>query len=190
MQDRVPLYPGRVKLTPVSGQENTYDMVRADQPSQEGTPINKNSLLKDATAALYGLGADAVPDDVFCATKEWIDGFSENSVHCIFGKRTGNGSHEGFSISFPQKPKLILLYTNVLSEGWHKGQSFFCAIGEDETHVMGSYSPNSGSYLEVSVIEVVWSSNSVTIKPSEWSNRDNNYPFNAPGIRYGYTIFM
>lgn len=39
--DRVPTYPGRVKLTPVSGQANTYDMVRADEPVEEGTPINK-----------------------------------------------------------------------------------------------------------------------------------------------------
>ena len=67
MQDRVPLHPGRVKLTPVAGQENTYDMTRADEPTQEGTPLNKATLLKDATAALYGLGADAVPDDVFAA---------------------------------------------------------------------------------------------------------------------------
>ena len=65
MQDRVPLYPGRVTLTPVAGQINTYDMTRADQPTQEGTPINKATLLKDATAALFGLGADALPDDAF-----------------------------------------------------------------------------------------------------------------------------
>lgn len=64
MQDRVPLYPGRVTLTPVSGQANTFDLVRADQPTQEGTPLNKASLLKDTTAALFGLGTDAVPDDV------------------------------------------------------------------------------------------------------------------------------
>lgn len=64
MKDRVPLYPGRVKLTPVSGQANTYDMVRADSPTQAGTPLNKASLLKDATAALFGLGAEAVPDDL------------------------------------------------------------------------------------------------------------------------------
>lgn len=41
VEDRVPTYPGRVTLTPVSGQENTYDMVRADLPVVEGTPINK-----------------------------------------------------------------------------------------------------------------------------------------------------
>ena len=52
MKDRLPLYPGRVKLNPVTGQENTYDMVRADSPVQEGTPLNKASLLKDATAVL------------------------------------------------------------------------------------------------------------------------------------------
>ena len=63
MQDRDPTYPGRVTLTPVSGQANTYDMERADRPLQEGTPLNKESLLKDATAALFGLGTDAVPDD-------------------------------------------------------------------------------------------------------------------------------
>lgn len=67
MQDRVSLHPGRVKLVPVAGQENTYDMVRADSPTQEGTPLNKDSLLKDATAALFGLGADAVPDDAFAS---------------------------------------------------------------------------------------------------------------------------
>ena len=39
--DRIPLYPGRVKLTPVAGQENTYDMVRADEPIEPGTPINR-----------------------------------------------------------------------------------------------------------------------------------------------------
>ena len=64
MQDRVPLYPGRVKMTPVAGQANTFDMVRADDPTQAGTPLNKATLLKDATAALYGLGTGAVPDDV------------------------------------------------------------------------------------------------------------------------------
>lgn len=67
MQDRVSLYPGRVKLEPVAGQANLYDLTRADQPTQEGTPLNKASLLKDATASLLGLGTSAVPDDAFLA---------------------------------------------------------------------------------------------------------------------------
>lgn len=73
MKDRVPLYPGRVKMTPVAGQANTYDMVRADDPTQAGTPLNKASLLKDATAALFGLTAAAVPDDVLA----WIGKYAQ-----------------------------------------------------------------------------------------------------------------
>lgn len=49
--DRIPTYPGRVKLTPVSGQTNTYDLTRADLPIEAGTPINK--ALFDSKA--YGL---------------------------------------------------------------------------------------------------------------------------------------
>lgn len=41
VKDRIPTYPGRVKLVPVEGQENVYDMVRVDSPTEEGTPINK-----------------------------------------------------------------------------------------------------------------------------------------------------
>ena len=63
MKDRVPLYPGRVKLTPVAGQANTYDMSRADSPQQEGTPINKATLLSDETAALIWPDASTRPAD-------------------------------------------------------------------------------------------------------------------------------
>ena len=63
--DRVPKYPGRVKLIPVSGQANTYDLVRADDPLVAGTPINKalfESIVSVAEATLtvsgWTLGAD------------------------------------------------------------------------------------------------------------------------------------
>lgn len=80
MQDRVPLYPGRVTLTPVSGQANTFDLLRADQPTQEGTPLNKASLLKDATAALYGLGTDAVPDDALHLLSRFQSGLGNEYI--------------------------------------------------------------------------------------------------------------
>lgn len=50
VKDRIPTYPGRVKLTPVAGQANTYDMVRADEPIEPGTPINK--VLLDSKASV------------------------------------------------------------------------------------------------------------------------------------------
>lgn len=42
--DRVPKYAGRVKLTPVSGQDNVYTMERADAPTVVGTPLDKATL--------------------------------------------------------------------------------------------------------------------------------------------------
>lgn len=88
MQDRTPQYPGRVTLTPVEGQANTYDMVRADQPTQAGTPLNKANLLKDTTAALFGLGTGAVPDDVL----GWLGKYNEHWWSLFHDK-----SSEGYS---------------------------------------------------------------------------------------------
>lgn len=82
MQDRVSLYPGRVTLTPVAGQANTYDMERADSPTQAGTPLSKASLLKDATIAQFGLGSGAVPDDVFA----WLGKYNEHWWSLLHGQ--------------------------------------------------------------------------------------------------------
>lgn len=66
MHDRQPKYPGRIKLRDIeTGEEKIYDMTMADEPTVEGdAPVTKN-LLKQQTAALFGLGSDAVPDDMF-----------------------------------------------------------------------------------------------------------------------------
>lgn len=61
MRNRIPTYPGRVKLTPVTGMTNVYTMVRADEPTDEGTPLNKATLLSDATAEKLRFAADADP---------------------------------------------------------------------------------------------------------------------------------
>lgn len=43
-KDRAPLYPGRIILTPVAGAINTYDLVRADEPTEAGTPLDKSTI--------------------------------------------------------------------------------------------------------------------------------------------------
>lgn len=106
-QDRVPTYPGRVKMTPVSGQENIYDLTRADNPVVEGTKLNKvffdsiqpqigdikvttrtdlgdNWLLCNGEVvdgAKYPELASLVPADV---SKEWagLKTFELNQTHC------------------------------------------------------------------------------------------------------------
>lgn len=66
MKDRQP-YPGKegmVKLTLTNGQVLEGKLEMADDPLEPGDPLNKATLLKDSTAELFGLGTDAVPDDV------------------------------------------------------------------------------------------------------------------------------
>ena len=67
MKDRKPRHPGRVKLEPVAGQENVFDMTRADDPEDPGTPMNKQTLLTDEAAADVGLDPDGdhTPNDAF-----------------------------------------------------------------------------------------------------------------------------
>lgn len=69
--DRVPTKPGRVLITPEDGSEPFYAvMTRADEPEQEGTPINKELLDNMTKAENIGvseevqslLGADNVDD--------------------------------------------------------------------------------------------------------------------------------
>ena len=69
VKDRTSTYPGRVKLTPVTGQTNTYDMERADVPVEEGTPINKKlfdnkayALTKDVIVYVDNSGDDTNGD--------------------------------------------------------------------------------------------------------------------------------
>lgn len=67
MKDRKPRHPGRVKLEPVAGQENVFDMTRADDPEDPGTPMNKQTMLTDEAAADVGLDPDGdyTPNDAF-----------------------------------------------------------------------------------------------------------------------------
>ena len=42
--DRVPTYPGRVRLIPVEDRPGLYDIVRDDVPVVEGTPLDKAAI--------------------------------------------------------------------------------------------------------------------------------------------------
>lgn len=71
MRNRIPTYPGRVHLAPVEGQANVFDLTRADQPQDPGTPLNKGTLLSDDVEALiWGAAADRTPNDAFGKVSE------------------------------------------------------------------------------------------------------------------------
>lgn len=59
VKDRVPTYPGRVKLTKTNGTSEYVTLERADAPTQEGTPINKalfDSIKTDVDSKVSKLG--------------------------------------------------------------------------------------------------------------------------------------
>lgn len=87
--DRVPTYPGRVVMTPVNGQANTYDLRRADQPISEGTPINKAlldqkayTLTESVTVYVSKSGSDSTGDGSsakpFLTVQKAIDSIPKN----------------------------------------------------------------------------------------------------------------
>ena len=60
-KDRVPKYAGRVKLTPVSGQNNIYTMERADEPTEQGTPLDKATFDSIIKSRLTGRFYNVMP---------------------------------------------------------------------------------------------------------------------------------
>ena len=122
MQDRVSLYPGRVKLEPVTGQANLYDLTRADQPTQEGTPLNKANLLSDATAAaIKALLASqtenpATPNEalnILAQAVEDVATVAAGKCSMDTSTYTGNGKYGSanpVTLTFPQKPLLVIVF--------------------------------------------------------------------------------
>ena len=144
MQDREPTYPGRVTLTPVYGMANTYDMERADRPLQEGTPLNKANLLKDATAALFGLGTDAVPDDALHLLSRFQSGLGNEY---IWAKSQYQEIKTSSSLSFSGKNTSSILCSNQITLDSSGNISLFNPETYTLTQIEGNRSILKGKYV-------------------------------------------
>lgn len=61
--------------------------------SQKGTPLNKATLLKDATALLFGLTTEAVPDDVFALLERFNNGLGNEYIWKKYLQTSGEESY-------------------------------------------------------------------------------------------------
>lgn len=179
MQDRVPVNPGRVLITPENGSAAYYaTMTRADNPTQAGTPLNKASLLKDATAALFGLGTDAVPDDALSAIKTLIDGANANAnakAKIATGSYVGTGKYGSSnpnSLTFDFAPKMIIA---VYGGKAYNGQLYYpiLMLLNPLDAWVNSYSGDSGIGGAKTV--VTWGENTVSWYSTESANSQLNY---------------
>lgn len=117
MQDRIATYPGRVRLTPVTGETDVYDLERADEPIQSGTPINKQTLLTDEAAAEAQAAAGAaappgVPSEAVKMLAGAIDDLNGKAIRMEIGGYTGTGTYGSANpctLTFSFQPSVVIL---------------------------------------------------------------------------------
>lgn len=95
-----------------------FNGINAAGWEQIGDALGKNALLKDATAALFGLGAEALPDDVLAAIKSTFNSQAENiasKAKIVTGSFTGTSAGTSSNtttktLTFGFTPKIVLMH--------------------------------------------------------------------------------
>ena len=171
MKDRVPKHPGRVTLTPVPGQTNTYDRARADEPIVAGDALNKANLLPDDVAQALGLAQENPQvKDALLLLAEWA---------CrVVGQYTGTGTYgsaDSNRLTFSRPPKMVFIgpssrYGGVVKILWPGAT------------IAGSY------YDSRSLLHVSWSDDNCTVS---WASyEDAEHQCNSKGVLYQYVAFL
>lgn len=110
-----------------------------------GDSLGKAELLKDDTAALFGLTSDAVPDEVLAAIRPLITQAGQSGLDrakIAAGSYTGNGASY-MPVNLPFTPKAVLVMQNGLNSGSNYG------------NYGGFATTGSPAKNEVAVIEIV-----------------------------------
>lgn len=95
--------------------------------------FKQDGLLSAATIALFGLGADSVPDDVFKKIKSMFDDAQTDvseRAKVVVGSRTGGGTTT-VTLNFESPPKLVIYYGRPASS--------------DFIYIEGTYAYSNGS---------------------------------------------
>lgn len=160
MQDRVSANPRRRLITPENGQPAFYATVEmADNPTVLGTPLNKASLLTDATAALFGLGADAVPDDVLEKARSLITTAQNaaNSANSNANSRLQikTGSYVGTGTNGVDNPTVVNIRATpkVFIVSYYRSSSPQGAIWIEGMESLGTITSGSGANNSSIVVE-------------------------------------
>ena len=127
VKDRIPTYPGRVKLVPVQGQADTYDMVRADEPVEVGTPINK--ALFDSITGTISDAVQAIDNKIFEMTQR------------VEGRNLANGAPFGL-----YENGVLVPYYKVRND--YNGSGRVLALRADITHIAVLYDQNKYYYSQ------------------------------------------
>ena len=142
MKDRNVQYPYRFHVRPVAGTDDICEIIPAPGTVYEdGTFWNKQNVLQDAVAALYGKDPSATPNEIFASIASKLQGqvpVFESGSYYGTTDHTNTGK-EPKTIQFNYKPMVLFIQSNfpVGSKprvdygalyGWQRGCTYY-AIG-------------------------------------------------------------
>lgn len=158
--------------------------------SQQGTPLNKDTLLKDATAQLYGLTpSTAVPDDVFQILAQaalyktvgptaGLYDVSDNLLLKLPGVQIETGSYVGTG-TYGRNNK------NSLTFGIEPLVVMVCRSDSSSYASFLNPCKKSAGYQNYGLSDLTWSDKSLS-----WNNQYNaDYQLNRSNTTYYYIAF-
>ena len=177
MKDRIPTYPGRVTLTPVTGQANTFDMAMADSPTEAGTALNKANLLTDTVAAAIAALTSTTPDTPNEALAELAAAFT-GRAKIETGSYTGTGTYGSSnlnSLTFGFVPKFVIVIEDHTASGtYHITNGLFVNPGRSGVYQYTSTGAGAALRLTWSNTTLSWYGTSALIQLNT-NNRDYVY---------------
>lgn len=151
MMDRVAANPGRMRITPESGDPAFYATLEmADNPSVVGTPLNKANLLTDETATAIGLNSSATPNMAFSYLNSTVKS-SKSSADTSFSnmawKQIGTADLANLTLSSAKKAtftinlaksisslsEMIITCEDFVVSTSSYGGNFWCTITFEDT---------------------------------------------------------
>lgn len=190
MEDRIPTpgQDGRVLITPENGSAPFYATIAmADNPTNPGTPLNKQTFLQDSTEILlFGDAGNRTVDDVFQKLSEAAM-FPSNTgiLETILGvpipvgvelvTYTGTGASTK-KVTFDTDTDVFLVAGNLAFIMGQVGKNWAILTCKDTTY--------SESFVDE--VAVAWSGSTVTFSNSidpRYCVNTNNKPYWAIGIK-------
>ena len=129
MKDRESTYPGRVTLTPVTGETNKYDLTMADEPTENGDAPTKENLLSDVTATAIHTLTGITPNTV----NDALSSITGSTLRIYTSSYNGTGTYGSSNptiITFPFVPKFLFIslrYAN-LTNNFVAGDALYHCI--------------------------------------------------------------
>ena len=164
--------------------------------SQLPTFLNKANLLKDTTASLFGLDANAVPDEVLALIPEQINEKARIATGSYTGTGKGGASYPNTaSVDFDAKAIILM---EVSEPPAYEYYSFMMIATKERTaaKVRREASTNDGTYVasctntfSFSGGNISWYVSATSMNSLSVVKNQQEFQFNSSGRTYYYIIF-